>query len=105
MTHLYSKLPEFWLKKLLAEKSSLPESIHSAFYRIVGRPPDDKEIVVLTAMHTDFIEIYNKDQERAAQVLAVGEYPANDSLPVAGKAALMQVISLIYNLEETNTKS
>jgi len=56
-------------------------------------------------MHTDFIEIYNKDQERAAQVLAVGEYPANDSLPVAGKAALMQVISLIYNLEETNTKS
>lgn len=92
-------------EKLLAEKSSLPESIHSAFYRIVGRPPDDKEIAVLTATHTDFIEIYNKDQDRAAQVLAVGEYPANDSLPVAGKAALMQVISLIYNLEETNTKS
>ncbi|WP_394352994.1 PSD1 and planctomycete cytochrome C domain-containing protein [Cyclobacterium plantarum] len=92
-------------ERLLVEKTTLQEKIHSAFYHIVGRPPDEEEMDILVATHGDFLEVYNKDQESAVQVLDVGEYPSDDSLHPAGKAAMMQVISLMYNLEETNTKS
>ena len=45
------------------------------------------------------------DQQKAEQMLAVGEYPIVNTVEKKSMAAMMRVISAIYNLEETITKS
>ncbi|SHN08073.1 Planctomycete cytochrome C [Cyclobacterium lianum] len=92
-------------EKLLSQRNTVAGKIHEAFFKIVGRQPDEKEMAILSDNYAGFLQIYQADVKRAARVLAVGEFPADESIPVDEKAALMQVISLIYNLEETNTKS
>jgi len=48
-------------------------------------------------------EIMN--EQTAKKTLAVGEYPIDSKVDKKNLAALMRVISAIYNLEETITKT
>ena len=41
------------------------------------------------------------NETNAAELLAVGEYSFTEKVDPIGTAALMQVISLLYNLEES----
>ena len=43
--------------------------------------------------------------EKAAKMISVGEYPLTKNVDKKALASLMRVISTIYNLEETITKS
>ena len=45
------------------------------------------------------------EKQNAEKLLAVGEYPMPVNINKISAAALMQVITTIYNLEETITKS
>jgi hypothetical protein len=75
-----------------------------AFRLIVCRHPTKKELTVLTDYYNDQLGLFHNKQLNARQTLSVGEYP-QASTDSDATAALMKVIELIYNLEETITRS
>ena len=89
--------------KLLEEKSDSKDKIIKAFRLIVCRKPSAKELDVLTAYYDK--QLKNMDEKTADKMIAVGEYPMTKKISNRTLAALMRVVSTIYNLEETITKS
>ncbi|MCE7070497.1 PSD1 and planctomycete cytochrome C domain-containing protein [Dyadobacter sp. CY327] len=89
--------------KLLQEKSEAKEKITKAFRLIVCRKPSDKELDVLSAYYDK--QLQSIKPEKAEKMVTVGEYPLTKKVDKKAQAALMRVISTIYNLEETITKS
>ncbi|NIJ55144.1 PSD1 and planctomycete cytochrome C domain-containing protein [Dyadobacter arcticus] len=89
--------------KLLQEKSDSKEKLSKAFRLIVCRTPNEKELEVLTSYYNQQLKIIKP--QTAEKMIAVGEYPMIKNLDKKTLASLMRVISTIYNLEETITKS
>jgi hypothetical protein len=89
--------------KLLEEKAAEKDMLIKAFRLIICRKPEDKELDVLIKYYDRQKEIMN--DETAKKTLAVGEYPADTKVDQKNLAALMRVISAIYNLEEAITKT
>ncbi|WP_128544558.1 PSD1 and planctomycete cytochrome C domain-containing protein [Larkinella soli] len=89
--------------RLLEEKTSEKDKISKAFRLIVCRKPTEKELEVLTG----YFEQERKTLKRPAaeKTLAVGEYPIPAGVDRVRLAALMRVVTTIYNLEETITKT
>ncbi|WP_228691543.1 PSD1 and planctomycete cytochrome C domain-containing protein [Lunatimonas sp.] len=91
--------------RLLSDSVKGPETLEIAFRLIVNRHPSDSERRILAAYHEEQLAYFRNHTEVAEKILTVGEYPQDDSLDRVHHAALMQVICLIYNLEEAITKS
>lgn len=91
--------------KLLNEGSPIEVLIEHAFIRIVNRRPEDRETKVLNDYFHETADSLSKNNGTAEKILDIGEYPQDSKIDVVKHAALMQVISLIYNMEETITKS
>ncbi len=89
--------------KLLQEKTGTEDKITKAFRQIVCRKPSAKELEVLTGYYAK--ELREIRPEKAGKMVSVGEYPLTRNVDKKAQAALMRVISTIYNLEETITKS
>ncbi len=89
--------------RLLQEKTDSHDKIAKAFRLIVCRKPNDKELAVLTAYYDK--QLKSMKPETAQKMIAVGEYPLTKNVDKKTLAALMRVVSTIYNLEETITKS
>ncbi|GGB85372.1 PSD1 and planctomycete cytochrome C domain-containing protein [Dyadobacter sediminis] len=89
--------------KLLQEKSQDKDKIIKAFRLIVCRTPSEKELDILTAYYEK--QLKSIQPQSAEKMLAAGEYPLTKNLDKKAIAAFMRVISTIYNLEETITKS
>jgi hypothetical protein len=75
-----------------------------AFRTIVCRHPTKKEEQVLADYYADQLQLFRSKQLDAGKTLNIGEYPQANTDP-ATTAALMKVIELIYNLEETITRT
>ena len=80
------------------------DPITTAFRLIVCRHPTKKEQTVLQEYYTDQLKGFQQKQLDAKRTLNVGEYPQMNTEPNA-TAALMKTIELIYNLEETITRT
>lgn len=91
--------------KLEKEPIQAKEKVIRAFRLIVCRRPNDKEIEVLTSYYSDQLNIFRNQQKRAENLLSIGEHPLAPNLNKSSVAAWMQVISALYNLEETITKT
>ena len=89
--------------KLLAEKLEEHQQVEKAFRLIVCRKPAEKEIVRLTNYYHQQLKTMNR--ATAEKLLTVGEYPQDSKADKVREAALMQMMMVIYNLEETITKS
>ncbi|MFC5411086.1 PSD1 and planctomycete cytochrome C domain-containing protein [Larkinella bovis] len=89
--------------RLLQEKTDARDKITKAFRLIVGRKPREKEVEMLTAYYEK--EAREIKKPVADKALAVGEYPVPETIDRTKLAALMRVVSTIYNLEETITKT
>ncbi|WP_439555003.1 PSD1 and planctomycete cytochrome C domain-containing protein [Dyadobacter sp.] len=89
--------------KLLQEKTDANEKITKAFRLIVCRKPSEKELAVLTGYYEK--ELKTISPASAEKMVAIGEYPLTRNVDKKALASLMRVISTIYNLEETITKS
>ena len=86
------------------QESGDPETnIYKAFRTIVCRQPTEKEMTVLKKYYEGRIATLNESQ--ATDLLDVGEYPHATGLNPVTWASLMQVITAIYNLEETISKT
>jgi hypothetical protein len=89
--------------KLLEEKTDTKEKIATAFRLIVCRKPGEKEVEVLTNYYNK--QLQTIEDESAAKMLSIGEHPVNEQINKKTLAAMMRIISTIYNLEETIMKS
>lgn len=89
--------------KLLQEKSVSKDKIIKAFRLIVCRTPNEKEVGLLDAYYEKQLKTITPGA--AEKMTAIGEYPLTKNLDKKTLAAMMRVISTIYNLEETITKT
>src|SRR5690606_22682943 len=90
---------------LIARHSKHGPAIEEAFKRIVCRPPTDQEFNILQHYYLDELESFSKNHEKVIETVSVGEHPIQAETKEPETAALMQVIVVLYNLEETITKS
>jgi hypothetical protein len=89
--------------KLLIEESEIKDKISKAFRLIICRKPTEEEVDVLNKYYQN--ELKNMNVNSANDLLSVGEYPLPANQDRITLAAMMQVVSAIYNLEEAITKS
>lgn len=90
--------------KLLQENTAVEAKVIKAFRLIVCRNPNEKEIKLLSSYYTDQLKVFAQ-KSKAEKVLAVGEYPIPEKINKRDLAAMMEVMTTIYNLEETITKT
>ena len=96
--------------RVLAERidsKNLPaeQKINELFQRIVCRTPTSSETKLLVEYYDEELTIFSKDIKKAQKVLNIGDHNHEKSVNVKRAAALMRVISTMYNMEETLTKS
>lgn len=89
--------------KLLKQSQDTEKNIQQAFRMIVCRYPNAQEISILKNYHDHSLKSFTDSD--AQKLIQVGEYPMTPGLDAKSWAALMQVISTIYNMEETISKT
>jgi len=89
--------------KLLSEPSDTKDKIIKAFRSIVCRKPLEKEVSILIGYFND--QMKSIDPATAHKILSVGEYPIPKGMDESQLAAMMRVVTTIYNMEESITKS
>ncbi len=82
----------------------LPEQLAFGFRLVTSREPSPEELDVLTEMYQVNLSHYQKHQDDANKLLAVGDAPRDPSLDTASMAAATLTANLIFNLDETVTK-
>ncbi len=95
-------------EKLTKEKSNTEGKIRKAFRSIVCRMPTDQEYKTLYSYfqaEQQALQKKKNGQASAREILDAGEFPHESNINIFEAAALMRVISLIYNMEETISKS
>jgi hypothetical protein len=92
-------------QKLESEKSSTEDKITKAFRVIVCRRPSAKELSILKKYYDEQVGLFRLNKLNARATLKAGEYPLNEKPDRNVSAAMMKVVSAIYNLDETITKS
>ena len=92
-------------QNLQSSGRSAEENIDNAFRTIVCRKANKKEMEILTSYYADQLQLFKSKQLDARKILSIGEKPLNDKLDLNVSAALMKVVSTIYNMEEAITKS
>lgn len=95
------------LGSALVEKTelSLEEKIALAFRKIICRHAKPEELEVLMAGYQEEFQRYQAQPDEAKKFLKVGAYPQNEKLDAVECAAMMHVVSIIYNLDEAISKS
>jgi hypothetical protein len=91
--------------RLLQTTGAGEASINEAFRRILCREPQKNETQLLVDYWNERLAYLQAHPQTAADLLHVGEYPVGESQPAPRAAAMMQVLEIIYNMEEAITKS
>ncbi len=90
--------------QLLKKGNASAANVEEAFRKIICRIPDRKEMGILTEYWNEKQTLFKTDKKSAEKIIAVGQYkPVTKN--TAELAALMQVIQVIYNMEEAITKT
>jgi len=92
-------------QNLLVEKSSVSEKIAKAFKKIICRKITAKEVQILESYYQEQLQLFKQNKLNASVTLKQGEFPLNSKVDLKQSAALMKVISTIYNMEEAIMKS
>lgn len=92
-------------QNLMQEKSTSDDKIRKAFRKIVCRHPTNHELSILKGYFDEQKGLFNQKKLDATKVLNTGDYHMANITDKPAWAALMQVISTIYNMEETITKT
>jgi hypothetical protein len=92
-------------ERMMREGGATPdERIAYAFRLATARKPTPDESSVLRKIFAKQVEVYQSNNKAAAELLAVGESPRDEKLPVPELAAWTTVASTILNLDETVSK-
>lgn len=96
--------------RVLAERLSLGQTaaqdkIVKAFRLIVCRKPADRELKTLVDYYNEQLQQFTSRKLDAHRTLAEGEYRHEKQIDENSAAAMMKVVTILYNLEETITKT
>ncbi len=91
-------------EKLIRNNQNPSEGIQAAFQRILCRYPKSEELKILVTYYESELTRLEANPEVVDELVQVGESPLKKENITPGLAAMMQVISALYNLEETITK-
>jgi hypothetical protein len=91
--------------RLLEAPGAENERLRKAFRLIICRQPEEKEMALLAAYYHDQQQTFAKAPAKAEKILSVGEYPLPQNINKPALAAMMQVVTMVYNLEEAITKT
>jgi hypothetical protein len=96
--------------RVLSEKINKTENnttnrLTTAFRTLLGRMPDEKEKMMLSAFYQQQKDKYNRRKADAIHYLEIGEFPRDKSLDPAETAALAFVINGIMNTSEGYTRN
>jgi hypothetical protein len=92
-------------QKLISSNKTAEENIIIAFRSIICHKPTDKQLKILIDYYTEQLELLTAKKADAEKILKAGEYPQDDKADKNKSAALMKVITTIYNMEEAITKT
>ena len=90
--------------QLLRTGKAPDELVSMAFKKIICRMPDKKEKQLLNDYYSQKQAWFTADEKSAKKITVVGQYKPVSKNAIA-LAALMQVIELMYNMEEAITKT
>ncbi len=91
-------------ERLMLEDVATEDRIAKAVRLILCRTASQQEMGILTGFYEEEKQNYSLHEETAKQRLEAGEYPHEEVNDLAGTAALMQVVSTLYNMDEAITK-
>ncbi len=92
-------------QRLLAEQNTVEDKIDKAFQSIICRKATDKEKSILQAYFKEQLALFKNKKLNAEKTLAIGTSPVNKQVDIFESAALMKLVSTIYNMEEAITKT
>lgn len=90
--------------RLITQGGNTSSMVEEAFRKIICRKPDQKETGILTGYLDEKQQFFRSDKKAAQKIIAVGQYKPANKKPEE-LAAWMQVIQVIYNMEEAITKT
>lgn len=95
----------YFAQQLQAENQPPADIISKAFYTIICRKANETELKILTDYYQEQENLFKSKKLEAEKTLTIGMSPVNHDLDLNKSAALMKVISTIYNMDEAITKT
>ncbi len=92
-------------QQLLTEKTGMEDKIDKAFRTIICRKASLKEKTILTNYFNEQLALFKNKKLDADKTLSIGASPINKQVDLNESAALMKVVSTIYNMDEAITKT
>ncbi len=92
-------------QELLPRFDTPEQRLANAFSRILCRPHRPEEMELMLGFFNEELDAFRNEEEKAGQLLQVGEYPQAPELDAAELAATMQTLLMMYNMEEALTKT
>jgi Protein of unknown function (DUF1553) len=92
-------------QRLLTEQTGIEDKINKAFRTIICRKASPKEQNILTEYYNEQLALFKNKKLDAEKTLENGASPLNKDVDADMSAALMKVVSTIYNMDEAITKT
>ncbi len=92
-------------QQLLTEQTGIEDKINKAFRTIICRKASQKEQSILTEYYNEQLALFKNKKLDAEKTLKIGASPLNKQVDADMSAALMKVVSTIYNMDEAITKT
>ncbi len=92
-------------QRLLTESTGIEDKIDKAFRTIICRKASSKEQSILAEYFNEQLVLFKNKKLDAVKTLSIGASPINKQVDLAMSAALMKVVSTIYNMDEAITKT
>lgn len=89
---------------LLLEEGTLEDKIDKCFRMITCRKPRPNEVKIMAEYYAEEKALFEKQPEKATPLLQIGEAPIEAKQSVE-LAAMMQLVQMIYNLDESISKT
>ena len=89
---------------LKQKEADFAERLGFMTVRLLSREFDSNERKVAEESYQEFLKHYEQDEEDAAQLLATGEHPLDESLPKTELAAWTMMANQLMNLDEALNK-
>ncbi|MEZ6119971.1 MAG: DUF1549 and DUF1553 domain-containing protein [Pirellulaceae bacterium] len=89
---------------LLQQPATHSQRIEIAFERLTSRPPTATEATLLQERLAEYTAHFQANQTAAAELLATGEAPRDDSISTPELAAYTTLINTLMNLDEVLVK-
>jgi len=91
-------------QRVLQEEVEDRAILNRAFFYTLGRLPNEKEVVLMSAALQRYRDRFSKDEKDAISLLTIGDSPVDKSISPGEHAAWMMICSTLMNTDEFLTQ-